>query len=70
MAEKRFKKLCCRATCVIVIHVLDVSGDRLCGLVVSFWLEIQRSRVRFPALPDFLSGSVSGMGYTQPREVN
>ena len=36
----------------------------------SFWLQIQRSRVRFPALPDFLSGSGSGTGYTQPREVN
>ena len=33
-----------------------------------FWLQIQRSRVRFPALPDFLSGSGSGTGYTQPRE--
>ena len=28
----------------------------------SFWLQIQRSRVRFPALPDFLSSSVSGRG--------
>ena len=37
---------------------------------VSFWLQIQRPRVRFPALPDFLSGSGSGTGYTQPREVN
>jgi len=35
-----------------------------------FWLQIQRSRVRFPALPDFLSGSGSGTGSTQPREVN
>ena len=34
----------------------------------SFWLQIERSRVRFPALPDFLSGSGSGTGYTQPRE--
>ena len=34
----------------------------------SFWLQIHRSRVRFPALPDFLSGSGSGTGYTQPRE--
>ena len=34
-----------------------------------FWLQIQRSRVRFPALPDFLSGSGSGTGSTQPREV-
>ena len=33
-----------------------------------FWLQIQRSRVRFPALPDFLSGGGSGTGYTQPRE--
>ena len=36
----------------------------------SFWLQIQRSRVRSPALPDFLSSSGSGMGSTQPREVN
>jgi len=28
----------------------------------SFWLQIQRSRVRSPALPDFLSSSGSGMG--------
>ena len=36
----------------------------------SFWLQIQRSGVRFPALPDFLSSSGSGTGSTQPREVN
>ena len=36
----------------------------------SFWLQIQRSRLRFPALPDFLSSSGSGTGSTQPREVN
>ena len=35
----------------------------------SFGLQIQRSRVRFPALPDFLSSSGSGTGSTQPREV-
>jgi hypothetical protein len=34
------------------------------------WLQIQRSRVRFPALPDFLRSSESGMGSTQPREDN
>ena len=34
----------------------------------SFWLQIQRSRVRYPALPDFLSSSGSGTGSTQPRE--
>ena len=38
--------------------------------VQSFWLQIQRSRVRFPALPDFLSSSGSGTGSTQPREMN
>ena len=36
----------------------------------SCWLQIQRSRVRFPALPDFLSSSGSGTESTQPREVN
>ena len=36
----------------------------------SFWLQIQRSRVRSPALPDFLSSSGSGTGSTEPREVN
>jgi len=34
----------------------------------SFWLQIQRSRVRSPALPDFLSSSGSETGSTQPRE--
>jgi len=36
----------------------------------SLWLQIQRSRVRSPALPDFLSSCGSGTGSTQPREVN
>jgi hypothetical protein len=36
----------------------------------SFWLQIQWSWVRSPALPDFLSSSGSGTGSTQPREVN
>ena len=35
----------------------------------SFWLQIQRSRVRSPALPDFLSSSGSGTGSIQPHEV-
>ena len=34
----------------------------------SFWLQIQRSRVRSPSLPHFLSSSGSGTGSTQPRE--
>jgi hypothetical protein len=36
----------------------------------SFCLQIQRSRVRFPALPGFLSSSGSGTRSTQPHEVN
>ena len=36
----------------------------------SFWLQIQRSRVRSPALPDFLSSNGSGTGSTQPHDVN
>jgi hypothetical protein len=36
----------------------------------SFWLQIQRYRVRFPELPDFLRSNGSGTGSTQPREYN
>jgi hypothetical protein len=36
----------------------------------SFWLQIQRFRVRFSALPDFLRSRGSGTGSTQPREDN
>jgi hypothetical protein len=36
----------------------------------SSWLQIQRSRVGFRALPDFLRSSGSGTGSTQPREDN
>jgi hypothetical protein len=32
------------------------------------WLQIQRFRVRFPALPDFLRSDGSGTGSTHPRE--
>jgi hypothetical protein len=45
--------------------------DRRSGLVVkNSWLQIQRSRVRFSGLPDFLRSSGSGTGSTQPREDN
>ena len=47
-----------------------LGGPPLWSSGQSFWLQIQRSRVRFPALPDFLSSSGSGTGSTQPREVN
>jgi hypothetical protein len=33
-------------------------------------IQIQRSRVRFPALPDFLTSRESGTGSTQPRDHN
>ena len=49
---------------------VGVLGPPLWSSGQSFWLQIQRSRVRFPALPDFLSSSGSGTGSTQPREVN
>ena len=58
--------------CVSVSFVMCgcVYGPSLWSSGQSFWLQIQRSRVRSPALPDFLSSSGSGTGSTQPREVN
>jgi hypothetical protein len=44
-----------------------VNNDRLCGLVESLAADPE-VRVLFPALPDFLRSSGSGMGSTQPRE--
>ena len=51
---------------------VDISvdtGPPLWSSGQSFCLQIQRSRVRSPALPDFLSSSGSGTGSTLPREV-
>jgi hypothetical protein len=36
----------------------------------SSWLQIQRSPVRFPALPDFLRSNASGTGSARPCEYN
>jgi hypothetical protein len=36
----------------------------------SSWLQIQLSRVRYPALPDFQRSSGSGPGSTHSREDN
>jgi hypothetical protein len=36
----------------------------------SFWLQTQRSRVLFPALPDFLISRGSGTGSNVPRQDN
>jgi hypothetical protein len=53
----------------VCAHLCVCVGERdcLCGLVV--WLQIQRSQVLFPALPDFLRSNGSGKGSTQPREL-
>jgi hypothetical protein len=45
-------------------------GPRLWSGDQSSWLQIQRSRARFPAQPDFLRSGGSGTGSTQPREYN
>ena len=42
----------------LMIYVI-VAGPPLWSSGQSFWLQIQRSRVRFPALPAFLSSSLS-----------
>jgi hypothetical protein len=65
---------------IIVIHfprfdkpfLLNVLPFRppLCSSGQSSWLQIQRSRVRFLALRDFLRSSGSGTASTQPREDN
>jgi hypothetical protein len=52
---------------VILLEFIDVSWPPLWSSDQSSWLLTQRSRVRFPALPDFLSScSRSGTGSTQP----
>jgi hypothetical protein len=56
---------------------IRITRPPLCSSVQSSWLQIQRFRVRFPTLPDFLSSSGSGTGSTQlyspvhftPREM-
>jgi hypothetical protein len=52
----------------IIIYLLFNSRPPLWSSGQSFWLLILRSWVRFPALPNFLRGSGSGTGSTQPRE--
>jgi hypothetical protein len=50
-------------------HLFHYHWPPLWSSSQSSWLQIQRSRFRFPALPDFLN-SGSGTGSTQPREDN
>ena len=53
-------------TVLSLVHMYFIFSNALSGQ--SFWLQIQMSRVRSPALPDFLSSSGFGTGSTQPRE--
>jgi hypothetical protein len=48
----------------------NLKGLPLWSCGQSYRLQIQRSRVLFLALPDFLRSSGSGTGYTQPCEYN
>jgi hypothetical protein len=52
------------------ICYVEESRPPLCSSGQSSWLQNQRSRVRFAALPDFLKSSESGTGSTQLREYN
>jgi hypothetical protein len=49
----------------IILGTVPTSGSLLWSSGHSSWLQTQKSRVRFPALPDFLSSSESGTGPTQ-----
>jgi hypothetical protein len=51
-------------------HVHSSRGPPLRASGQSSWLQIQRSQVLFPALPDYLRSNGSGTRSTQPREYN
>jgi hypothetical protein len=53
-----------------IIHGWFSVGPPLWSSGHSPWLQIQKSRVRFLALPDFLRSNGSGTGSTHPREYN
>jgi hypothetical protein len=63
-------------TCSSVLASFNIKVDVRHKWIASvvYWLEFLATdpevRVRFPALPDFLRSSGSGMGFTQPREYN
>jgi hypothetical protein len=54
----------------LIFFTLIPAKCQMRGQTQSFWLQIQKSRVRFQALPDFLRSRGSGTGSTQPREDN
>jgi hypothetical protein len=82
--ERRFKRnidfillLLSEHSAISFRSFLSNNGPLCLKLFTNLWssgqsssLEIQRSWVRFPALPDFLKGSGSGTGSNQPREDN
>jgi hypothetical protein len=53
-----------------ILNRLSAGRPPLWSSGQSFWIHIQRFRVRFPALPDFLRSSGSGTESTQPGEYN
>jgi hypothetical protein len=61
-----FSSILC--SCPNQCNLFNLTWPPLWSIGQSFWLQIQRSRVRFPALPDFLSSSGSGTGSTHPHE--
>jgi hypothetical protein len=58
------------ATSIRVSYLISHILYMICICHQSSWLQIQRYRVRFPALPGFLRSSGSGTRSTQPREDN
>jgi hypothetical protein len=55
---------------ILIMYEVTTEGPPLWSSAQGSWLQIQRTRVRFPSLPDFLRSSGSGTGSTQPREDN
>jgi hypothetical protein len=55
---------------VLYMRTMEERPPAISKELQSFWLQIQRSRVRFPTLADFLRSCGSEMESTQPREDN
>jgi hypothetical protein len=66
VAFSRSKKPSSRVLTVLLGFCEVLLGPPLRSSGHSSWLLTQRSQIRFPALPDFLSSSGSGTGSTQP----
>jgi hypothetical protein len=55
---------------IIGVVISDIRTPPLWSSGQNSWLQMQRTRVWFPALPDFLRNGGSGTGPIQPREDN